>query len=155
MNHDPAARDRTLHPSHVAPDPSIEVSAGLLFHAGKLLITQRCADSHLGGLWEFPGGKREAGESFEQCLARELQEELGITVRVGRLWETVNHAYPGKTVHLQFFLCQLIAGDPQPLGCAALRWIGQSELDDMAFPPADARLLVRLKCDSTLWQPAA
>src|SRR5512134_3411193 len=63
--------------------PSVEVSAGLIFRAGKLLITQRHADSHLGGLWEFPGGKREPGETFEECLTRELQEELGIQVEVG------------------------------------------------------------------------
>ena len=64
----------------------IEVSAGLIFRAGKLLITQRHADAHLGGLWEFPGGKRESGETFETCLARELREELGIEVEVGALF---------------------------------------------------------------------
>src|SRR5688572_28642835 len=75
----------------------IQVSAGLIFRSGQLLITQRHADAHLGGLWEFPGGKREPGESFEQCLARELKEELGIEVVVGELFESVTHAYPEKT----------------------------------------------------------
>lgn len=130
----------------------IEVSAGLIFHAGKLLITQRHADSHLGGLWEFPGGKREAGESFEQCLARELYEELGIHVEVGRRFDAVTHAYPEKTVHLEFFVCRMTAGEPKPLGCAALRWIGPADLDGIAFPPADARLIHRLKQDVPLWQ---
>src|ERR1051325_4622706 len=95
---------------------SIEVSAGLILREGKLLITQPHADAHLGGLWEFPGGKREPGESFEQCLTRELREELGVDADVGTLFATVTHAYPEKTVYLQFHLCRLRVGEPQPLG---------------------------------------
>ena len=93
----------------------IEVSAALIFRAGKLLITQRHAQVHLGGLWEFPGGKREAGETFEQCLAREIREELGVEISVSELFEEVCHDYPEKSVHLKFFICQLLAGEPQPL----------------------------------------
>src|SRR2546425_7387498 len=92
--------------SPLAPRPSVEVAAGLVFRDGKLLITQRHTDAHLGGLWEFPGGKREAGESFEECLVRELREELGIEVEVGNLIENINHEYPDKAVHLRFFRCQ-------------------------------------------------
>ena len=130
----------------------IEVSAGLIFRDGRLLITQRHAAAHLGGLWEFPGGKREPGESFEQCLARELREELGVEVSVGELFATVTHAYPEKTVHLQFHLSCIPRGEPQPLGCAALRWVNQSELDDYTFPAADARLLKKLRAARWLWQ---
>ena len=130
----------------------IEVSAGLIFRDGKLLITQRPAAAHLGGLWEFPGGKREPGESFEQCLARELREELGVEVAVGELFESVTHAYPEKTVHLQFFLCRVLRGEPQAFGCPALRWVNPSELDDHAFPAADARLLGKLRAAQPLWQ---
>ncbi len=129
----------------------IEVSAGLIFHSSKLLITQRYADSHLGGLWEFPGGKREPGECFVQCLARELREELGVEVSVGKLFDEITHAYPEKTVQLQFFLCRLIAGEPQPLGCAAVRWVGRDELGRFAFPAADAQLIARLASASELW----
>ena len=73
-------RSRTEYPQlfHYSMNPPLEVSAGLIFRDGQLLITQRRAGSHLGGLWEFPGGKREAGETLEQCLARELREELGV-----------------------------------------------------------------------------
>ena len=124
---------------------SIEVSAALIFHKGKLLITQRHKDSHLGGLWEFPGGKREVGETFEQCLVREIQEELGIKISVGELFEEIIHSYAEKTVRLKFFICELISGDPQPLGCAALKWIGKDELADYEFPAADARLLEKLR----------
>ena len=124
---------------------SVEVSAALIFHGGKLLITQRHAKSHLGGLWEFPGGKREAGETFEQCLVREIREELGVEISVGKLFEEISHDYPEKSVRLKFFLCELIAGEPQPLDCAAVKWIEKSELAKFEFPAADTRLLEKLK----------
>jgi len=130
----------------------IEVSAGLVFRSGKLLITQRHADAHLGGLWEFPGGKRESRETFEQCLVRELHEELGVQVQVGRVFEDVTHAYPEKTVRLRFFICRLAEGDPQPLGCAALKWVTRDELGAYEFPAADASLLLKLQTSPELWQ---
>lgn len=123
----------------------IEVSAALIFRGGKLLITQRRADSHLGGLWEFPGGKREAGETFEQCLIREIREELGVEISVGELFEDIQHDYPEKSVRLKFFICGLVAGEPKPIDCAALKWIQQDDLDVHAFPAADAKLLEDLK----------
>jgi mutator protein MutT len=122
----------------------IEVSAALIFRGGKLLITQRHADSHLGGLWEFPGGKREPGETFEQCLVREIREELGVEIMVGELFEEIAHDYPEKSVHLKFFLCRPLSGEPQPLDCAAVKWIAKPELQTHDFPAADARLLDKL-----------
>jgi mutator protein MutT len=122
----------------------IEVSAALIFHHGKLLITQRHAQSHLGGLWEFPGGKREAGETFEECLVREIREETGVAISVGELFEETTHDYPEKSVHLKFFICQLISGEPQPLDCAAVKWIEKSELATHEFPAADTQLLEKL-----------
>ncbi len=126
----------------------IEVSAALIFLKGKLLIAQRRAGSHLGGLWEFPGGKREPDETSEQCLVRELREELGIEVLVGGLFEEISHAYAEKTVHLKFFACKLISGKPQALGCAAFKWIEKPELADFEFPAADSRLLEKLRAYS-------
>jgi mutator protein MutT len=123
----------------------IEVSAALIFRNGKLLVTQRQANAHLGGLWEFPGGKREADETSEQCLVREIFEELGIEISVGELFEEMTHAYDEKTVHLKFFVCELIRGEPQLFGCAAFKWIGKSELADCEFPAADAKLLEKLR----------
>lgn len=122
----------------------IEVSAALIFHRGKLLITQRQAGSHLGGLWEFPGGKREVDETFEECLGREIREELGVEISVGELFEEVRHDYPEKSVHLKFFLCKLIAGEPQALDCAAVKWVDKGGLEQHEFPAADQRLLERL-----------
>ena len=124
---------------------SVEVAAALIFRDGKLLITQRHADAHLGGLWEFPGGKREPNETFKQCLVREIREELGVEISVGALFEEISHAYPEKSVRLKFFVCQLLSGEPQPLDCASFKWVGKSELDDYAFPAADAQLLQKLK----------
>src|SRR5688572_31725203 len=130
---------------------TIDVAAGLIFRAGKLLITQRRADAHLGGLWEFPGGKREAEESFAECLARELREELGVEARATQRFESVTHAYPEKTVHLEFFVCELMSGEPRSLGCAAVKWVSRVELGDHDFPAADSRLLARLRDDRQLW----
>ena len=123
----------------------IDVSAALIFREGKLLITQRCQDAPLGGLWEFPGGKREPGETFEQCLVRELREELGIEVVVQDLFEEIAHDYADKSVHLKFFSCRLVAGEPQALGCAGVKWVGPAELAGHDFPAADARLLDKLR----------
>ena len=129
----------------------IDVAAGLVFRAGKLLITQRRPDDHLGGLWEFPGGKVEPGESFEHCLIRELREELGIEVRVGEELDEITHSYPEKTVHLRFFSCQLDSGEPRPLHCHALAWVTQNELGHYHFPAADAKLLEQLSDPALPW----
>ena len=128
-----------------------EVSAALIFRAGKLLITQRHLISHLGGLWEFPGGKREAGETYEQCLVREIREELGVEISVGELFAEIAHDYPEKSVHLKFFRCRLLLGEPQPLDCAAVKWIDRSELDVHEFPAADVQLLAKLKNPRVAW----
>ena len=122
----------------------IEVSAALIFRDGKLLITQRHASSHLGGLWEFPGGKREAGETFEQCLVREIREELGVEIATGELFEEISHDYSEKSVRLKFFIGKIISGEPQPLDCATVKWIGKAGLNTHEFPAADARLIERL-----------
>jgi len=133
------------------PTP-IDVAAALVFRCGKLLITRRYTDSHLGGLWEFPGGKREPEESFEECLLRELLEELGIDVAVGELLESITHSYPEKTVHLKFFRCRWLRNEPQPLGCSAFKWVTPEELAGYEFPAADARLLERLRTDLEIWK---
>jgi mutator protein MutT len=144
---------RKPRPNEPAPAPcAIEVAAGLVFRDGRLLITQRPHDGHLGGLWEFPGGKRKADESFEACLRRELAEELGIEVEVKEIIETITHEYVEKTVHLRFFRCSLAGGEPRALGCPAFQWVGRSALDAFAFPAADARLLHKLKANRELWE---
>ncbi len=136
------------------PPPAIEVSAGLLFRGGKLLLAQRLPGSHLAGLWEFPGGKRESGETFEACLVRELREELGVEVRPGERLLDLTHAYPTRTVRLVFLRCSLVVGEPQPLDCAALAWIGPAELGRYPMPPADQAMIELLATRPELWQEA-
>ena len=130
----------------------IDVAAGLVFHGGKLLITQRRLDDHLGGLWEFPGGKVEAGETFEACLQRELGEELGIEVHVGAEIEDITHSYPEKTVRLRFFLCSLVSGEAIPIHCHALAWVTREQLAEYEFPDADLKLLDMLNRRLEFWR---
>jgi len=131
----------------MAEDKIVEVAAGLIFNKGRLLITQRNKFDHLGGLWEFPGGKRESGETFEECLRRELREELGIDVEVGELIETISHKYPERKVVIKFFYCNIITGDPKPLDCQDLEWVEANILAKYEFPPADTQLLHRLRSE--------
>jgi len=133
------------------PAKIIEVAAALVFRDGKLLITQRYPDAHQGGLWEFPGGKREPDESFEECLHRELAEELGIEVAVKDPVETIIHEYPERTVLLKFFRCIWKRNEPRNLGCPDFCWVTRDELENYTFPPADARLLDKLRRDKSLW----
>jgi mutator protein MutT len=143
---------RATHQDTSPATPTVDVAAGLVFREGKLLIALRHPAAHLGGLWEFPGGKREPGESFEACLARELREELGIKVTVGELVESLTHEYPGKVVHLQFYRCVWKEHEPQALGCAEFAWVGPAELRKYAFPAADERLLEKLQREMELWR---
>lgn len=129
----------------------IDVAAGLVFRKGKLLITQRRQDDYLGGLWEFPGGKREVGESFEDCLRRELREELGIEVSIGVLLGSITHAYPEKTVRLKFYRCELRRREPRALGCRALAWVGVDELARFQFPAADKKFLEDIRTSPEVW----
>lgn len=130
----------------------IEVSAGLVFRHGLLLITRRRPDAHLGGLWEFPGGKVDEGESAEDCLKRELMEELGIEVEIKELIETIEHDYPEKSVQLKFFRCLWLRNEPRPIGCEDFAWIGKPQLANYTFPPADAQLLQKLQATPELWR---
>ena len=123
----------------------IQVAAGLLAHEGRYLITQRRAGVHLGGLWEFPGGKREADELLEDCLRRELREELGIEITPPVLFRVIRHEYPEKSVELHFFRCSIASGLPRPLGCEDLRWVTPEELDQFPLPPADQPLVEALR----------
>ena len=136
----------------MSSDRVLEVAAGLVFRNGRLLITQRRPQDHLGGLWEFPGGKREPGESFEACLQRELREELGIEVQPGELLNSITHAYPEKTVHLKFFRCTCPKDEPQSLGCHALAWVEPGDLGRYNFPAADQQLLDLLRTRTDLWE---
>jgi mutator protein MutT len=122
------------------PSPIIVVLAAIVERDGRLLVTRRVEGTHLAGLWEFPGGKCEAGETHEACLARELMEELGVSCDVGVEVFTTEHAYPDRIVRLHFRACT-IAGEPRALLGQEIRWVERSALDTLTFPPADAALI--------------
>lgn len=106
----------------------------------------------MAGKWEFPGGKREASETWEACLQRELLEEVGIETAIGPLYDEVTYAYPEKTVRLRFFLVRWVTGEPRALECAAWRWVERGALVSDEFPPADALLIQRILADQAVWR---
>jgi mutator protein MutT len=123
----------------------VEVAAGIILRGTYVLIARRFQEAHLGGLWEFPGGTREAGETLEECLVREIREELDLTVRVGRHSMSVLQEYPEREVMLHFYFCVPVSGTPEALGCQEFRWVPFDELDQFEFPPADRPVLEQLK----------
>ena len=124
---------------------AFSIVAAIIRRDDQILITKRPDHVHLAGLWEFPGGKVESGESLEAALHREIREELGVEITVDREFFSVAHEYPDKSVHLHFFDCTILQGEPQPLEVADLRWVKAAELDDFEFPPADVELIRRLR----------
>ncbi len=122
----------------------LQVAAAVIEHRGRYLITCREAGVPLAGYWEFPGGKREADETFEACARREVFEELGIEITAPRPLTITYHEYPDKSVELHFFTCSLSHGDPRPLGCVDFRWVRPEELAEYSFPPADVPVVARL-----------
>lgn len=124
--------------------PHVTVTAGVIRDAdGRVLIAQRRPDAMLGGLWEFPGGKCQGGETLAECLCREVREELGITIAVEHPLTTLRHSYTHFRITLHVFACRLVAGEPQALACADWRWAALEELSAYAFPATD-RKIVRL-----------
>jgi 8-oxo-dGTP diphosphatase len=130
-----------MSPAGSAPTRRVRVVAALIRRGESILIQRRPEGAARAGLWEFPGGKTEAGESDEAALARECDEELGVTVEVGpRLWES-EHAYEDLVVSLALFGCRLSGGEPQPLCGQRLEWAPRERLSDYPFVAADVPLL--------------
>lgn len=119
----------------------VHVAIGIILRDQQVLICRRRSGSHLSGLWEFPGGKCHPNEPPQACLARELMEELGITVQVTRALPPIDYDYPTRPVRLYPFLCALVTGQPQPLAAEELRWVPLPTLCDYPFPPANTPLL--------------
>ncbi|MEP7286576.1 MAG: A/G-specific adenine glycosylase [Chloroflexota bacterium] len=129
-----------------AKTPHYDVAAGIIWNdQNQVLIAQRPAEGLLGGLWEFPGGKQESGESLPDCLSRELREELAITVEVGSLFLSVKHAFTHFKITLHAFECRYLAGPPQAIQCAAWRWVHLDDLDQFAFGRTDRTVIEALR----------
>ncbi|MEJ5260404.1 MAG: A/G-specific adenine glycosylase [Anaerohalosphaeraceae bacterium] len=124
--------------------PEYEIAVGIVFRKGRVLIAKRKAEGLLGGLWEFPGGKREAGETLEQTAAREIREETAIAVSVGPCLTVVRHAYSHFKIVLHAFLCEYQGGKAEPLGCDAVKWVWPSRLIQYAFPAANLKIFQKL-----------
>ena len=118
----------------------IVVLAAVIERDGCVLVTRRLEGTHLAGLWEFPGGKCEPGETHEDCLAREVMEELGAACEVGDEVLTTEHAYPDRVIRLHFRRCVLLE-EPQPLLGQQMQWVAKGALDAREFPPADKELI--------------
>ncbi len=123
---------------------TIHAAIAIIERRGRYLICQRRSGDSLGGYWEFPGGKRETGESWEACLRRELREELGVAVRAVRAYGRMRYRYPDGIVSFKIFRCAIARGRPQPLDAQALRWIPLNRLRWYRFPPANQPLVERL-----------
>lgn len=107
----------------------------------KILIDRRKATGEMGGLWEFPGGKIEAGETIKACIKREVREELGIDILVGDRLTTITHNYKTFKVTLYVHDCQYLKGVPQPIECEEIQWVTPAELNQYQFPSANAQIV--------------
>ena len=129
------------------------VAAGIVVEDGKVLLSRRKKGSHLAGLWEFPGGKAEAGEDPRAALRRELEEELGITTRIGEIVDVTFHRYDDadKAVLLLFFEAEREPGsaEPRAIDVAEGAWCGVDRLDPATFPPADVGVLAKVRARLT------
>jgi len=123
---------------------TIEVVAALIWEEDRFLICQRPANKARGLLWEFVGGKVEAGETKEQALVRECMEELAVTVEPHGIFAEVTHEYPDVTVHLTLFHCALLKGRPKLLEHNDMKWIAPAEIPQFEFCPADVEILKKL-----------
>jgi 8-oxo-dGTP diphosphatase len=111
----------------------------------QILIDRRLPGGAMGGLWEFPGGKIEPGETVEECIKREIKEELGIEIKVGEHLISIDHTYTHLRVTLTVHHCDHLTGVPQPLECEEVRWVSLNELHDFNFPEANTQIIHALQ----------
>ena len=128
------------------PLPHKQIGVAVITDAqGKILIDRRKQEGLLGGLWEFPGGKIEPDETVENCVRREIKEELGIEIEVGDRLITINHAYTHFKVTLNVFNCKHLSGKPQPIECDEIKWVTLDEIDQYPFPKANGQIIEAIK----------
>ena len=129
-----------------APIPRKMIGVAVIWNdAGQILIDRRKPNGLLGGLWEFPGGKVELGETIPACIQREIQEELGIEIEVGDRLIIIDHTYSHFHVTLNVHHCKHLSGEPQPLQCDEIRWVELADLDSYPFPKANLQIIEALR----------
>lgn len=129
-----------------SPLPHKTIGVAVIWNEqGHILIDRRRPEGLLGGLWEFPGGKIEPGETIEECIKREIQEELDIEIEVGDRLITINHAYSHFSITLNVHHCRHLSGIPQPVECDEIRWVTLEEIDQFPFPKANTQIIAALR----------
>ena len=123
----------------------IPCGVALVRRGGEFLIAQRKKDDTFGLFWEFPGGKKNPEESFEECVVREIMEETGIGVLVGEKFMEIKKRYHEKIIWLNFYLCSYVSGEARPLDCEKVLWVPWKELKNYNFPPANDRVIAKLR----------
>ena len=120
--------------------PNYNVSIGVIWKNGKILVSKRMPNKLLGGLWEFPGGKVKKGETSKECLAREVLEELDISIKINSFIKTIKHSYSHFSITMDAYHCAMLGGSPRAIQCASYRWISPLALDTLAFPSSSHKL---------------
>jgi 8-oxo-dGTP diphosphatase len=131
-------------PSSTPPNETIVVVAAVIESGDRVLVTRRLRGTHLEGLWEFPGGKVDAGEEHEEALHREIREELDASVDIHERLLTTTHHYPERAVALHFYRCTLTSAARAMLG-QEMRWVPRADLGTLSFPAADRELIELLR----------
>lgn len=133
-----------LEVSDRLPHKKIGVAA-IRNNSGQILIDRRRNKGDMAGLWEFPGGKIEPDETIEECIKREIREELAIEIEVVEPLMTIEHTYTNFRVTLFVYYCNLIRGEPQPIECDEVCWVTPVELDQFTFPEANLQIIKKLQ----------
>ncbi len=122
----------------------IACGVALVRRGRQFLIAQRKKNDSFGNYWEFPGGKKNHGETFEDCVVREAREETGIEIKVEQKLMEIRRPYNQKIIWLNFYLCSLVSGDPRPIECQKTQWSDVADLKNFKFPPANEKVIRRL-----------
>ena len=125
----------------------IEVVAGVIYKNDKFLIAQRNLKKAQGGLWEFPGGKIEAGETPQEALKREIMEELDTKVKIGNLIDTIEYDYPNFHLLMDCFWCEIVSGELKLKEHENAKWLTKEHLDEVEWLPADVILIDKIRMD--------
>jgi mutator protein MutT len=133
-------------PEKLSPLPHKRIGVAIIRNKqGQILIDRRLAKGEMAGLWEFPGGKIELNETVEECIKREISEELAIEVEVGDRLVTIDRTYSNFEVTLFVHHCQYLSGEPQPIECEEIRWVTLAEISNYTFPEANTQIITILQ----------
>ena len=133
-------------PETTSPIPHKLIGVAVIWNdVGQILIDRRRPEGLFGGLWEFPGGKIELGETAEDCIKREIREELGIDIEVGEHLITIDYTYSQLRVTLSVHHCRHLVGDPMPIECEEIRWVSLDEIDQFSFPQGNVQIIAALR----------